>query len=256
MLLKCGVTSVLDKVRVDVKKSVSILVLISIPVVLYLLVRIPALQSSFSGHNGGAYDPTKGDVVGNALLYLAQPFLVGAVELVSAEQVPKSQWITALVLHFTLLLAIIHRYGWKAGALYLAGYFVFLLPVLPVAIVGAHYLYGSGIVFAVALGLLVSQTEGRWRLLYSGLGMALLAVGFAHSLKIQSQMKSDGQCQILMLNQLDEIIQAEKQAGKSKLVIVPDSNAPGYIAARRVMPPFFAFAKSGVRRPKRSSALA
>lgn len=223
-----------DSRGVRVGTAFGILALASIPVVAYLVVRLPALQASFGGH-AGAYDPSKGSLDGNIYLYFAQPFLIQAVELVSAVFIPKWIWFCAAMLHVLLVLGLVLRRGVIAAVLYLAGYFVFLLPVIPVSIVGAHYLYGSGIAFSIGMALLLPPPifskplfDKIAMIVFSGL--LLLAV--VHTFKIQREMYVAGVCQRIFLNGLDAEIAKGKAEGMKSVRVVPAPGAKSYVAVR------------------------
>lgn len=213
---------------------IGLLALASTPILVYLSIRLPALQASFSGHVG-AYDPSKGDVWNNVYLYFAQPFLLPAVELVSAIFIPKWLWLVAAMLHSLLVLALMCKRGVWSGVLYLAGYFVFLLPVLSLPIVGAHYLYGSGVAFAIGMSLLLPPPsfarpwlDKAWFTLFIG----LLALAIAHTFRIERELYQDGACQAMLLDSLDEQIAKGKAQGKRSVQIIPEAGAPGYVAVR------------------------
>lgn len=219
--------------RMDVRRAVMILMLVSLPIVAYLLFRMPALIASFSGH-AGAYDPGRGDLLGNIRLYFAQPFLIDAVELISAGSLPKWQWVMALVMHAVLVVVLAVRRGVLAALLYLAAYYLFLLPVLPVPIVGAHYLYASGVAFSVGL-VAAFYPDARSRL---GRGVAVvllvgyLAVACYHAYMIQRTLQVDGTCQAVLLSDIDDQINVARTQGQTSLWVVPEFGAPGYIALR------------------------
>lgn len=211
-----------------------ILTLVSLPIVCYLAIRVPALLASFSGR-AGAYDPEQGSVGSNILLYLAQPFLQDAFELVSAPLLPRQDWILSLTLHGLMLCALAWRRGLLIAAFYVAGYFVFLVPVLPVPIVGAHYLYASGIAFSLGLAALMVPDATGWRpasLICMVFALCLLLLASLHAFKIGMHMRTDGQCQVTFLRGLDQEISLARKAGLSRVEVVPDEFSPAYIAAR------------------------
>lgn len=214
--------------------AIALLAIASVPVMAYLAIRLPALQASFGG-NAGAYDPSKGSIWNNAYLYFAQPFLLPAVELVSAVFIPKWMWLAASALHALLVVALICKRGLWSGLLYLAGYFVFLLPVLPLSIVGAHYLYGSGVAFSIGMSLLLPPPRFA-RAWLDGLLVALFAgfllLGAVHSFWIQRDMHQAGVCQRELLSSLDQQIAVGKAEGKQSVQIIPQVGAPGYVAVR------------------------
>lgn len=219
--------------QMDVRRAIAVLALVSLPVMAYLLFRLPALMASFGG-KGGAYDPGKGDVWANVWLYFAQPFLLRAVDLVVAGILPKWQWGMALGMHAVLVAVLAWRRGILAALLYLAGYFLFLLPVLPVPVVGAHYLYASGVAFSIGLVMAFlpdSANKGR-RILSATMMAFYLLVACIHSYVIQRSMRMDGICQVALLADIDREIAAAREQGQTALWVVPEFGAPGYIAIR------------------------
>lgn len=223
-----------DSRGVRLGAAFGILALASIPVIAYLAVRLPALQASFGGQ-AGAYDPSKGSLGGNIYLYFAQPFLIPAVELVSAVFIPKWMWLCAALVHGLLVLGIALRRGVVVAILYLAGYFVFLLPVIPVSIVGAHYLYGSGVAFAIGMSLLLSPPafakpalDRLMLVLFSG----ALLIAVVHTFYIQREMYVAGVCQRVFLDGLDAEIAKGKAEGMKTVRVVPAAGAKGYVAVR------------------------
>lgn len=219
--------------RLDLRRAFIVLTLVSLPIVAYLLFRLPALMASFEG-KGGAYDPGQGDVWGNVRLYFAQPFLLRAVELVAAGFLPKWQWGIALAMHAVLVATLAWRRGILAALLYLAGYFLFLLPVLPVPVVGAHYLYASGVTFSIGLvmAFLPDAKASRGRGVLVSLMCFYLLIACVHSYAIQRRLRIDGICQITLLADIDRQIVSARGQGQSALWVVPDFGAPGYIAVR------------------------
>jgi hypothetical protein len=223
-----------DARRVRLISAFGILGLACIPVLVYLAIRFPALQASFGG-KAGAYDPTKGDFGTNAYLYFAQPFLINAVELVSAVFIPKWIWFCAAALHGMMVFGLMLRRGIGAGLLYLAGYFVFLLPVMPVSIVGAHYLYGSGVAFSIGMALLLpppASSKAWMDKVLVGLFSVLMLLAVAHTLKIGREMYVAGACQRTFLTDLDAQIALAHREGATAIRVVPEPGAKGYVALR------------------------
>ncbi len=213
------------------------LVAASLPVLAYLLVRLPALEASFGG-GGGPYSPSIANLPSNALLYLAQPFMPGAVELVSAPLLPRWQWWFALSAHGVLLAAIAWRFGLLPLLSYLAAYFVFLAPVMMLSFAGAHYLYASGIPFALAVGLLLAprtSAEGGgaprpgWAAL---VGVVLLAGLFWRSQVILVDLYDQGRCQSTLIATVDAAQAHAGAVGATRLRVLADPGAREYVAIR------------------------
>jgi hypothetical protein len=212
------------------------IVLSGIPILLYLFIRWPAIQATL-GSRGGPYAPAMSNVPGNALLYFAQPFMLRATELGAIPQLTDWDLWSALILHGFLLLALWHWYGWRILAAYVAGYFVFLLPVLPLHAPATHYLYASGMAFAVALTLvlapLVEASEGmRFPWLMKALAGIVVLVVFAHSLFIQEYLYSAGACQAEFLASFKPMAEEAIAGGAKRLHVTGAPDAREYIAER------------------------
>lgn len=230
------------------RSALSALVLAGIPILIYLLVRLPALQASMAGA-GGPYSPSLSNVPGNVLLYLAQPFMPSVIELVSVPLLPRWQWWFALSMHAALMAAIGWRFGAKMLGVYLAGYFVFLAPVLTLAMSGAHYLYAAGIPFSAALACLLIPADRVavvGKLSAGRLAFAVLVVGYliARSQFIQADLYSQGRCQATVMTTTDAL-REQLGADVGRLRIMGEPGARDYIAARL----FFGRAPYGANNP-------
>lgn len=202
---------------------------VSLPILVYLIIRMPALYASFFSGTHGAYAPSSGNLLANLKAYFAQPFLMGTVDLASSKLLPSWVWALALGFHVLVTICLALRCGLKVLLFYVFGYLVFLLPVLPVPIQGAHYLYASAIPFSLALvyALLPSRTDKVLR--YAGL---LLPVAFlwAHSAEMQTGLYSFGQCQRRFLDTLDTHLSASELRGRGEVDLVIEPGALGYLA--------------------------
>lgn len=202
---------------------------VSLPILGYLIVRMPALYASFFSGTHGAYAPSSGNLLVNLKAYFAQPFLIGTIDLASSRLLPSWVWALALGLHTLVIARLVRRHGWKALLFYAFGYLVFLLPVLPVPIQGAHYLYASAIPFSLALvyALLPARTDKVLR--YAGM---FLPVAFllTHSAEMQAGLYSFGQCQRRFLDTLDTHLSASELRGRSEVDLFIEPGALGYLA--------------------------
>ncbi len=73
---------------------------------------------------------------------------------------------------------------------YLAGYFIFLFPVLFIAMKGSHYLFGSSLVLSLAVAFLATGASAPGRLV----GLVAGALLVAHSAIMQMGIYRDGSC--------------------------------------------------------------
>jgi hypothetical protein len=224
------------KSQYRVRPALGAIALSGLPILIYIAIRWPAIQATLSSH-GGPYAPAMVSIPGNVLLYLAQPFILRAVEVMPVSFVARWELWLALALHGLLLAAIWRRYGWRAPLTYAAGYFVFLLPVLPLPNQGAHYLYASGIPFAIAFALLLAPRRdagvprrfSRGRTAVAGAVMLFL---LGRSLVIQENLYSAGKCQAEFLASFKPMAEEAMAGGSDRLHITAAPGAREYIAHR------------------------
>jgi hypothetical protein len=220
----------------QVRPALGAIALSALPVFAYLAIRWPAIQSTLSGH-GGSYTLAPGKIPGNVLVYLAQPFHLRAVELKSFPLLPRWEFWLALALHVLLMTGLWRRFGWRVLLAYVGGYFVFLLPVLPLPTLAAHYLYASGIPFAIALGLLlvpqaeagVSKKLRQRSMAFVGVVMIFLA---GRSLFIQQEIYSVGKCQAVFLASFSPMAAEAIAGGSNRLHVTAAPGAREFVALR------------------------
>lgn len=213
----------------------AMLVCASLPIAAYLVVRFPALQATLASH-GGPYSLSPANLPGNLLLYFSYPFFPSAVESGVMSLLPRWQFLVGLALHFGLLVLLWRRLGLAWCLAYLAGFFVFLLPVLMLPATGAHYLYGSGPAFALAItfALLPSeaaQSQGsNWR---AGLALPLVLLFLlGRSAYIQQSVYSEGKCQSEFLASYEPMAEAAVSAGARRLVLDAAPGTRDYVATK------------------------
>jgi len=204
------------------RRVAAVLVLGSLPVLAYLLVRLPAIEATLAGRTGvGYYTPT-GRFIGRSLSgYWGFPFLPHLTDFPRQGRLGFPAFLGAGLLHAGLAALAGRWFGWRLGALYVAAYFVFLLPVLPLPEPGAHYLYVSALPLAV---LMAAVWREAWRR-RSRLALAVLVAGTGlmltnHAL-IQWRMHRGGVCQAAFLPSLDAALAA--RSGPIAIVFAPGS---------------------------------
>lgn len=214
----------------NLRRTFVALTCVSVPIALYLLIRAPALYASFFSHVHGAYAPSSINLEKNLLLYAAQPFFIGTADLASAQLLPMWRWILALGMHIALVLVLGFRFNWKIAGFYIFAYFVYLIPVLPVPIQGAHYLYGSAVPFSIAFGYaLLPDSGGIVRTYLIGF-IVLLLILSAHAFEIQATLYTHGVCQRRFLDTLDSHLDPFELKGNKEVAVYVQEGAPGYIA--------------------------
>jgi hypothetical protein len=205
-----------------------------LPVVAYLLFRLPALTATVAGQPTAEYAPDLAHTLDNAWRFFVFPFRLKVVELSAA--VFRSPWQPLLAggAHLLLLMAIHRLFGARYVGGYLAGYFLFLLPVLTLPNPGTQCLYGSALAMALAMAavtvrLLTTQRRAAAALIAAG-AVAL----FLHSLAIQRQLFTVAQCQTRFLTSLDALLATQPAARSGQVLVVPDPGAPLRVGIRAV----------------------
>jgi len=200
------------------------------PVVAYLLFRAPAIAASFAGHADPAYTPDAINAVDNAWHFFAFPFRLKLVEMSAA--VFRSPWqpLAASAAHLLLIAVLVRSFGARFALAYVAGYFVFLLPVLMLPNPGAHCLYGAALTMSLALAAALERSLAARRLGLAALLLTGAGALFAHDLAIQRHLYDVGGCQSRFLASVDTLL-AQRTPG---IVVVPDPDASLRVAIRAV----------------------
>ncbi len=209
------------------------LVIVLLPVVAYLLFRAPAIAASLSASADPAYTPNPGNAPNNAWRFFAFPFRLKLVEMSAA--VFRSPWqpLAAVTVHLLLIVAVYRSFGSRYAWAYVAGYFIFLLPVLMLPNPGIHCLYGAALTMSLAIAALLERTMGQGRA--GQVALILTGVGalFAHNLAIQLHLHDIGECQSRFLASVDTLL-AQQRPEVRGIVVAPDSGAPLRVAIRAV----------------------
>ena len=208
-------------------------VVVLLPVVAYLLFRAPAIAASLAGHADPAYTPDPGNALDNVWHLFAFPFRLKLVEMSAA--VFRSPWqpLAATAVHLLLIAAVARSFGVRFAWAYVAGYFIFLLPVLMLPNPGAHCLYGAALTMSLALAAMLERSLAARRL---GLAAVLLTGAgalFAHDLAIQRHLYAVGECQSRFLASVDTLL-AQQAPGTPGIVVEPDRGVSLRVAIRAV----------------------
>jgi hypothetical protein len=203
-----------------------------LPVVAYLLFRAPAIAASLAGHADAAYTPDTRYAPQNAWRFFVFPFRLKLVEMSAA--VFRSPWqpLAAATAHLLLIVAVGRLVGPRFAWAYVAGYFVFLLPVLMLPNPGVHCLYGAALAMALALAAVLARSWATRRYGLAALVLAGAGALLIHDVVIQRQLFDAGQCQARFLESVDATL-ATTPAG---IVVVPEPDAAAFtrIAIRAV----------------------
>jgi len=215
---------------VDVKSVIQLQLIIFIPFIFYLYIRFPALQNSFSGISNASYTPSLKNIFENTLLYLEYPFAINIGEINVLKAISPIWKIFYLGTHILLILLIMRFFGLIKTIIYVLSYFIFLLPVISISSLGAHYLTLSSIPLALAISSLLTKTYKSYRL-YFMLTSFLLALLTTHFLYIGYTFYLDGRCQRIFLDSLTTALSLNRY---DEVFIYPDELSPVHVAQRAI----------------------
>ncbi|MBL8510160.1 MAG: glycosyltransferase family 39 protein [Betaproteobacteria bacterium] len=225
-----GLLILLSQASIRNKRLWIALAIWSLPIVIFLLQRIPAILNTLSGNVSGNYSVSLTYIPESIFAYAIYPFFISLTEIhiwhfLAANKI----WIAASA-HCILLLLLWIRFSWRISLIYLFGYFIFLLPILPIQGKGAHYLYGSAMAFSVALAALLILKGARLFRICQFVVAVMLVAAISHTLVIQDNFYKTGQC----MSRIDSSIQSAylTQAQPKEMNIWVESGAPGHILHR------------------------
>ncbi len=130
-----------------------------------------------------------------------------------------------------LVVAVARLYGTRWAVAYVAGYFVFLLPVLSIPNPGLQCAYGSALAMSLALAAVLRRLwadHRRGAVACISLGVAVL---LAHAVIIQVRFYGTAVCQATLLAAVDDTL-AREAAGGRPLRIVAAQGPAARVAAR------------------------
>lgn len=209
-------------------------VFLGLPALAYLLYRMPALMATIHGAGVSTYTPSVSNLPINLLYYFSYPFMYFATDMVSISvHSQKIVWF-GFVVHACLVAVLAYVYGVWRGLMYLAFYFVFLLPVLMLPLPGAHYLYASTIPFSLLLAGLWCKAAPLKNLsgfLIKTALVGVLVLVFLRFYQIEHFFYVEGVCQRNTIVSLNARIQTKVSQGKvlKEILIAADPDAKGYI---------------------------
>jgi hypothetical protein len=180
----------------------------------------------------GAYATSPANMPRNFVAYFAYPFVWDSIEVHTLfDNTPGVLLALALLSHALLIVLLFKEAGWRAAAGYLALFGLSVLVVLPLARQGAHYLYASSPLFAVAFGFLL--TSQRPRVLAAA--ALLIAAPIAHSLALQQMYWHTGVVQTRFLTSLYSILKTlgpESGIAQGRKVVVVRSGPDAHVMGR------------------------
>jgi hypothetical protein len=137
-----------------------------------------------------SYAPSLSNVPKNLVLYIAYPFDWMIEEAHTLFDVtPPLVLVIAISLHVLLLGLVLWRAGVRAALGYVSLFGLSLAPILTLGGSFGHYLYTATLVFAVAIGWILTRSGRKIAVAAAGLILVAAAV---HTVNIQSMYYSTG----------------------------------------------------------------
>jgi hypothetical protein len=147
----CGLfTNLIKDEKIQWRRIAAAAWITALPIGVYLLIRLPALQRSMAVGAVTAYRPSPHNLLPNILGYLEFPFIPTLGDMVSIIYVPAWFRHLALLVHLAFIACLAWTGHLKIAVVYLFAYFIFLIPILFIPNTGSHYLYASSIVLSTA----------------------------------------------------------------------------------------------------------
>lgn len=207
----------------------------SIPIIIFMIIRFPALMASLSGDaKVSAYQVSASNLWDSLYAYTAYPYVI-KLTLAHAWVGIKPIWMyLALAGHALMLVFLWRKFSLKTALLYVVLYIAFLLPILPLPGKGSHYLYGSATVFSIALACLFTMGNGKLKkletLVIQGFVVGAIFVLALHSLYNQRSIYVYGLC----MNKAMASVESEflSNGKPNNITFSAKDNGPFYVLAR------------------------
>ncbi|WP_153098809.1 hypothetical protein [Paraburkholderia hayleyella] len=199
-----------------------------LPIVLYLLYRIAAIENSFGGAAEDPYAASFLNIGKNIFAYWIYPFHPFITE--AHNWTLQSTWSITLsfTIHVALVLILAFCYGFRYSLIYIISYFLFLLPVLFLQNQGSHYMFASAAPLSVALASLILNKNKLVKFFSIFATSILLWHGFA----FQKQIYETGLC----MNRISTSLEANHASAgfPGDVFFTSDWDAPTTILLRLI----------------------
>lgn len=204
----------------------------SLPIIFFVLYRLSALFNTFDSGIESPYASSVSNIPEGLFVYLTYPFVPFLAEAHNWALQPAYYIWIAVALHISLLYAIWRVFSTKALLAYSFGYLLFIFPVLFIPIKAAHYLYGSGIAFSIALGGLISLENNSGFRYYKSLSLVLILFTSIHTLVLHNYFYRTGSCMKAIEHTIEGMYMNDGYP--EKMTFLVEQDAPGYILRRYV----------------------
>jgi Dolichyl-phosphate-mannose-protein mannosyltransferase len=201
-----------------------------IPILAYLVLRMPAILSSIAGAGVPHYAVSPQNVGHNLITYFAYPFVPTLTEPINVVFVSPTALGIALAAHALFVLLIVRSEGMRAGLLYLVLFLLPLAPILAIHGLGGEYLYGSGIALSLGLAMLIHRAWTARNRMTLTVSLGIAAALLLHAAINQNHIYSVGRCMNRAMTSLEaRYISSGKPA---RVQFRMDPGAPAHIVSR------------------------
>lgn len=204
----------------------------TVPLLAYLAIRFPAIQSSVNGGVAGSYTPSGTHISRNLVDYVSYPFLPRLIELAEIARIPV-YWIAgAFLLHGVLIVSVWREFGATRAAIYCFSFLSYILLVLVLPATSPHYLYGSALPMSIALAALWVMAIDRRRSKLLIVLVCMTTILAIHNFNIQRSMYQTGVCQSRFIDSLETAIRIDPTLKQVGLRLVGEPGAPIHVVQR------------------------
>jgi len=218
--------------KFPIDRALFVLFLVIIPLTIYLAIRLPAIWSTISGQSHVAYTPSFKSIGGNLFAYFVFPFLPSAAELRSPVQGGLFEVGLSLLMHTLLIFSIIYYAGIRYVILYILAYVMFIAPVVSLSQPAGHYIYGSAVPQAIAIGFVLVEAARRRHVLTLLVGGSAVLLLTTHMIMIQQKFYKDGVCQSAFFTSLDARLVPHLGSPQRDVIITPEGRARVWVGQR------------------------
>jgi hypothetical protein len=215
-----------DKFR---KRYLAVIFAWIVPAVGYVILRVPSISNSLLGIDKGPYETNIENILPNLLGYFAYPFTPLVTEASGVLMQSGLTLAAAVLLHLSLMSLCAKFYGVKTLIWYTFGYFWFLVPMLTLGFLGAHYMYASAIPLSLLCGSLIFRISGKFHFVQAISAFSIVIL-FCHSLIFQIQIYKDGTCMHRLNTSLLTIV--NDGVHDRAINVVAEVGAPGHVLSR------------------------
>jgi hypothetical protein len=198
------------------------------PILIYLLYRISAIETSFTGSTDDPYRASVSHIGKNLFVYWVYPFHPRIGEANGwVFQSPWSLWLS-FAIHSLLVTALAKRYGFRSALFYMVSYFLFLAPVILLPNQGSHYMFASAAPLSIVMALLVAN-KGNLLKIFCITSILIL---LWHGIAFQKQIYKTGRCMSKIATSLEA---HHASAGfPSDIYFTSDTDAQTHILLRLI----------------------